>query len=320
MGVIEGQLMCTGELCAAAHSPVNGFVCHNVAETEFHMQSTLGAVVQSFVILALCSTGRAFGQEIVDPGEFAPPGDVLLQDAPAQVPPVPEPMLQEPVESAAEPLMVPQACDPFGAMPQMMCPPMAMQIPPAMPYGAACPSMVPMSTTGGMCCIPPIQTTSGWCPPPVQFGSAWCPGTQGFQTATYPAPVDLSYAPFVAGYPYATAPVYANSPSSKHRPHPLRADSLLHCSPGNMFPIGPISPVARGSYYFRPYNFRQVQLDQMRAAMWTGNTAAPYTSPLLPELAAKLETYKDSLDRAMLPALGNPNVMQPGVLSPLSPR
>jgi hypothetical protein len=287
---------------------------------EFAMKFTFGAFVQSAFILALVSTGRATGQDNANPGECAPPGDVLLQDVPPEVPPVPEPMMQDPAGSAAEPLMVPQACDPYGQMPQLMCPPMAMQIPPAMPYGTACPSVVPMSTTSGMCCIPPIQTTTGWCPPPVQFESAWCPGGQGFQTATYPAPVYPGYAPFVAGYPYSTAPVYANSPSSKHRAHPLRADSLLHCSPGNMFPAAPISPVARGSYYFRPYNFRQVQLDQMRAAMWTGNTTSPYTSPLLPELAAKLENYKDSLDRALLPSLGNSNVTQPGVLSPLSPR
>jgi hypothetical protein len=284
------------------------------------MKSFRHAVVPSVASLLLFSGGLVAAQEDVPPAEFAAPDATSVQESPPPVPPIPEPMLEEQDISAAEPLMVPPACDTASQFPPVMYPPMSMHVPQVMPYGPSCPSLVPMTTSGGTCCISPIQTTSGWCPPPVQFESPWCPGTGGLQTATYPAPIDPNFAPFVAGYPYATAPIYANSPSSRCRPHPMRADALLHVSPGNMFPMGPIAPVARGSYYFRPYNFRQVQLDQMRAAMWTGNTTSPYTSPLLPELAAKLETYKHSLDRALLPSLGNPHAPAPGSLSPLAPR
>jgi hypothetical protein len=122
---------------------------------------------------------------------------------------------------------------------------------------------------------------------------------------------------YVAGYPFSTAPIYSNSCATWHQVHPLRKDALWHVSPGNMFPQPPITPIAKGNYYFRPYNFRQVQIDQMHAALWTGNTAEPYTSPLLPELATKLHHYKASLDRALLPSMGSSQPAVPGTLAPL---
>jgi hypothetical protein len=79
----------------------------------------------------------------------------------------------------------------------------------------------------------------------------------------------------------------------------VRKDALLHVSPGNMFPMTPIAPVAKGNYYFRPYNYRQVPFDQIYAATASGNPEAPYSAPLLTNLAHRLE----SLDRALLPAL-----------------
>lgn len=209
--------------------------------------------------------------------------------------------------------------DPLAAPPIVGIHPQPLYCPQVVPGLApiGCPT-TPLYPTGGLCCLPPLQTTSAFCPPPIAPATAWCPPTPvGLPVATTPIPPLPAYTGYVAGYPFSTAPIYSNSCATRYAVHPMRKDALWHVSPGNMFPQYPIAPVAKGSYYFRPYNFRQVQVDQMHAALWTGNIAEPYTSPLLPELAAKLHHYKASLDKALLPSLGSPAVAAPGTLAPL---
>ncbi|MEY3457323.1 MAG: hypothetical protein RL215_480 [Planctomycetota bacterium] len=182
-----------------------------------------------------------------------------------------------------------------------------------------CPG-TPLYPTSGLCCLNPVQTTSAWCPPPIMPSAPWCPPAPAeLPVATTAIPPLPAYTGVVAGYPFSTAPVYSNSCATRHSFHPLRKDAFWHASPGNMFPMQPIAPVAKGTYYFRPYNFRQVHIDQMHAALWTGNTREPYTSPLLPELSAKLHHYKASLDKALLPTLGSPVPAAPGTLAPMAP-
>ena len=211
-------------------------------------------------------------------------------------------------------------CDPLTPPPIAAIHPHPMYCPQPLQgmFPMGCPT-TPVYPTAGLCCLSPVQTTSPFCPPPVNPVAPWCPPSAvGMPLATTPIYPQPTYTGYVAGYPFATAPVYANSCSNRFSVHPLRKDALWHMSPGNMFPQPPITPVAKGNYYFYPYNFRQVQIDQMHAALWTGNTAEPYTSPLLPALANKLHHYKASLDRALLPSLGNPSLATPGSLAPLA--
>ncbi|MEY2724489.1 MAG: hypothetical protein RLZZ458_356 [Planctomycetota bacterium] len=273
---------------------------------------------------SLCYQGIVSAQEIPVPeqppiveeapmpsdGTFS--GEGVLYDPTAgpitaplgDVPPIPapgcDPLTPPPIAAMhPHPLYCPQ---PMHGMVSMGCP------------------TTPIYPNAGLCCLSPVQTTSAFCPPPVNPIGPWCPpAAVGVPLATAPIYPQPTYTGFVAGYPFSTAPVYANSCSTRFSAHPLRKDAFWHASPGNMFPQPPITPIAKGNYYFYPYNFRQVQIDQMHAALWTGNTSEPYTAPLLPALATKLQHYKSSLDRALLPSLGNPNIAAPGSLAPLTP-
>lgn len=212
-------------------------------------------------------------------------------------------------------------CDPLTPPPIAALHPQSIYCPQQLQgmFPVNCPTS-PFSPNSGLCCLTPIQTTSAFCPPPVNPIGPWCPPPAvGLPLATSPVFPQPVYTGYVAGYPFSTAPVYANSCATRYSVHPLRKDAFWHLSPGNMFPQPPITPVAKGNFYFYPYNFRQIQIDQMHAALWTGNTAEPYTAPLLPALATRLHHYKSSLDRALLPSLGNPDSAAPGSLAPLAP-
>lgn len=209
--------------------------------------------------------------------------------------PIDEPVA-EPLYVPAEPVYAGPACPPGMPSPAMF-PPVPMYLSQYAPQQPLCHGMVPLASSAPMCCMTPISPMTSYCPPPAAPAAAWCPPGQTV------APLDLIYTPGIVGYPFHRAPIYTNSPATRFHMHPLRKDALLHLSPGNMFPTAPISPVAKGNYYFRPYNYRQIYFDQIYAAAASGNPEAPYSAPLLPHLANRLDTYKQSLDRALLPAL-----------------
>jgi len=289
------------------------------------MEQHMRTLVRQFALAAaipVCLAGQTTAQDA------APEQPVPVEQAPVPEAQYPSDggadlIYAEPVPAVPGAEVVPAlpapGCDPlipppvFGIHPQpMYCP---QPVHGVVPFG--CPTS-PLYPTSGLCCLNPIQATTGYCPPPITPASPWCPPTPvGLPIATTPIPPLPAYTGVVAGYPFSTAPVYSNSCATRHQVHPLRKDALWHVSPGNMFPQPPITPIAKGNYYFRPYNFRQVQVDQMHAALWTGNTAEPYTSPLLPELSAKLHHYKASLDKALLPSLGSSQTAAPGTLAPL---
>jgi len=236
-----------------------------------------------------------------------------LAQEPSAVPPVPTAEMPQDAESAApevlqqqpvgEPVYIPAdttyagpSCPP--AVPAAaMLPAVPLYLSQYAPQQPMCHGMVPLAPSAPMCCMTPISPTAPWCPPPATQAGIYCP------TAQMAAPMDLIYTPGVMGYPFHRAPIYTNSPSTRFHMHPMRKDAMLHVSPGNMFPMPPISPVGKGSYYFRPYNYRQIYFDQIYAATASGNPEAPYSAPLLPHLAGRLDAYKQSLDRALLPAL-----------------
>lgn len=73
----------------------------------------------------------------------------------------------------------------------------------------------------------------------------------------------------------------------------LRRDAKHDKSPGNMLPMEPLYPVAHGSYYFRPYNYRMIPFQQAQAFRWTDRIDQPYTRPLMDDLmnqAARFHT------------------------------
>lgn len=291
------------------------------------MEQIMKLFVSQFALataIPLCLAGQVVAQDEVvveqpaaveqapmPEGAYLPDGGAGVIYDGGTVPAVPTSEIAPPLSHpGGDPLAAPPI---WGIHPQpLYCP---QPIAGMAPY--CCPT-TPLYANGGLCCLNPLQTTSGYCPPPVAPAAPWCPPTPvGLPIATTPVPPLPMYTGAVAGYPFSTAPIYSNSCATWHQVHPLRKDALWHVSPGNMFPQAPITPIAKGNYYFRPYNFRQVQIDQMHAALWTGNTAEPYTSPLLPELATKLHHYKASLDRALLPSLGASQPAAPGTLAPL---
>lgn len=209
------------------------------------------------------------------------------------------PLSQSPVEPLyipSEPIQAGPSCPPAMPAPAMF-PPVPMYLSQYAPQQPLCHGMVPLAPSAPMCCMTPISPMGSYCPPPAAPAAAYCP--PGLPVSH----LDLAYTPGIVGYPFYKAPIYVNSPSTRFHVHPLRKDALLHVSPGNMFPTPPIAPVGKGNYYFRPYNYRQVYFDQIYAAAASGNPEAPYSAPLLPNLAHRLDTYKQSLDRALLPAM-----------------
>jgi len=248
------------------------------------------------------------------------PAVLIAQEAPA-VPPVPtaelppdlppeEPVMPgeqpigEPIYMPTEPVHGGPSCPPAMPAPAMF-PPVPMYLSQYAPQQPMCHGMMPLAPSSPMCCMTPISPSTPYCPPPAAPATAWCPPGHSV------SPPDLIYTPGIVGYPFYRAPVYTNSPATRFHVHPLRKDAMLHLSPGNMFPPAPISPVAKGNYYFRPYNYRQIYFDQIYAAAASGNPEAPYSAPLMTNLANRLDTYKQSLDRALLPALA-PQRTPPG--------
>jgi hypothetical protein len=75
----------------------------------------------------------------------------------------------------------------------------------------------------------------------------------------------------------------------------MRREAKHHKSPGNMLPVRPLYPVAHGTYYFKPYNFRMVPYQQAYSLRWSGRYSEPYTAPLLEELAAQAMVLQEQL-------------------------
>lgn len=220
------------------------------------------------------------------------PSDVATE---ASEIPVPQ-LHSEPLYIPSEPIQAGPSCPPAMPAPAMF-PPVPMYLSQYAPQQPLCHGMIPLTPSAPMCCMTPISPMGSYCPPAAVPAAAYCPPGSAVSH------LDLAYIPGITGYPFYKAPVYNNSPATRFHVHPLRKDALLHVSPGNMFPTPPISPVGKGNYYFRPYNYRQIYFDQIYAAAASGNPEAPYSAPLLPNLANRLDTYKQSLDRALLPAL-----------------
>lgn len=104
------------------------------------------------------------------------------------------------------------------------------------------------------------ETSAEMCPP-ASFGAA-----------LPPMPVQNVLVRGVPTYSYYVAPI----PFSKIS-HIVRKRAFLNISPGNMLPPQPIYPVASGSYYYRPYAFNDVPVQQMQANYWGMRPSFPYT-------------------------------------------
>jgi len=217
----------------------------------------------------------------------------LPQDAPSAAPEVrQEQSVGEPVYIPADLTFAVPSCPPAAAAPAMLSAVLLY----LSQYAAKQPishGMVPLARSAPMCCMTPISPTEPWYPPPATQAGIYCP------TAQTAAPMDLISTPEVMGYLFHLAPIYTNSPATRFHMHSMRKDALLRASRGNMFPMAPISPVGKGSYHFRPYNYRQIYFDQIYAATASGNPEAPDSAPLLPHLADRLDACKQSEDRAV---------------------
>ena len=286
------------------HRLTHSFLCRNGLPMKRHLYSLL-AVAASLTVPAT----------LVAQDQIPVPAAEASTDFPPPVPNVPgEAPIGEPIYMPAEPTMaVPSVAGP-ACPPAMPAPlpfqPVPMYLSQYAPQQPLCHGMVPLSPSAPMCCMTPIAPSAPFCPTPVAPAQPWCPPGHGY------VPADIAYVSGVVGYPFYKAPLYTNSPSTRFQVHPVRKDALLHVSPGNMFPMTPIAPVAKGNYYFRPYNYRQVPFDQIYAATASGNPEAPYSAPLLTNLAHRLDTYKQSLDRALLPALAP---IKPTTVPPIAP-
>ena len=76
-------------------------------------------------------------------------------------------------------------------------------------------------------------------------------------------------------------------------------------TPGDMYPESPYFPVNHGNYYFRPYTYAHIGIQQQIASRWGADPRAPYQSELFCHLYSEMGIplpYADSDEEDSIPS------------------
>lgn len=72
------------------------------------------------------------------------------------------------------------------------------------------------------------------------------------------------------------------------------------CSPCNLIPHYPYYPAAHGYYYFRPYHYTHIALQQHLVSRWGGDPRHPYANEIFDRVYAELDAEGKVEDAAPL--------------------